>query len=232
MIRIAPVSECELLITLGERIDTGLAEQTGRYGEIIRQSFGSELIEVIPSYTTIFIQYHPLKTDFDSLHHKLQQLLGKSFRENSESKLDALILPVFYSSQTGPDLENIADQHNITVEEVIERHSRQEYTVCAIGFAPGFAFLASVDPIIATPRRATSRVKVPAGSVGIADTQTAVYPAETPGGWNIIGNCPVSLFSPNSQPVSPFIVGRKVRFKPVDQQEFVQLGGTLCPDWK
>jgi KipI family sensor histidine kinase inhibitor len=115
----------------------------------------------------------------------------------------------------------------MSVEELIAIHAGRDYTVCAIGFAPGFAFLAEVDESIAIPRHVTPRSRVPAGSVGIAEKQTAVYPADTPGGWQLIGNCPVSLYDPKQTPPSPFDVGDQVRFVPIDRDSFIERGGRV-----
>jgi len=102
-----------------------------------------------------------------------------------------------------------------------------QYRVYAIGFAPGFAYLGEVDARIAAPRLATPRKKVPKGAVAIADRQTAVYPAVSPGGWNLIGLCPVDMFNPNAKPTMPVQVGDKVQFKSIEREEFLSLGGQL-----
>ncbi|USE35676.1 5-oxoprolinase subunit PxpB [Endozoicomonas sp. SCSIO W0465] len=237
MMDIRPVSETALIIQLGDHIDTQLAVKIGGLADHIRTRFASELIEVIPSYTTIYIQYHPLKTDFMALASRLQGLITAFFlsgdQGNSSPEVSKIItIPVYYSPETGPDLSEIAQLHNCTVQEVIQIHSQSTYIVCAIGFSPGFAFLGSVAPTIATPRKIEPRKMLPAGSVGIAGQQTAVYPTDSPGGWQIIGNCPVSLIDFARTPMSPFSVGLSVQFQPISRDEFFQLGGTLWSHWK
>ncbi|MDX2348894.1 MAG: carboxyltransferase domain-containing protein, partial [Porticoccus sp.] len=116
---------------------------------------------------------------------------------------------------------------NLSVDEVIALHQAQEYRVYAIGFAPGFAYLGQVDERIAAPRLATPRPQVPRGAVGIADRQTAIYPAVSPGGWNLIGLCPQPMFDPNNDPSMPVQVGDRVRFRGIDRQTFLDLGGEL-----
>ncbi|GAL06566.1 allophanate hydrolase 2 subunit 1 [Photobacterium aphoticum] len=148
---------------------------------------------------------------------------------STEASGSLIALPVYYGRDVGPDLQAVAEHAGLSVEEVIAIHSGQTYTVCAIGFAPGFAFLASVDARIAMPRQVTPRQQVPAGSVGIANQQTAVYPNASPGGWQIIGNCPVGLFSPDATPMTPFSVGDTVQFTPIDREAFLQQGGELWP---
>ena len=121
----------------------------------------------------------------------------------------------------------IAERGKISVDQVIEIHQQQEYRVYAIGFAPGFAYLGEVDERIAAPRLATPRMKVPRGAVAIADRQTAVYPAPSPGGWNLIGLCPTRMFDPEKQPSMPVQVGDRIQFKAIDREEFISLGGEL-----
>ncbi|MEJ2763043.1 5-oxoprolinase subunit PxpB [Photobacterium sp. MCCC 1A19761] len=232
MMRVAPVSETAFIVYLGSHIDTRLTEQVGRLARLVKADFSDALIEVIPSYTSLFIQFHPRKTTYAVLEQAMfqyQSVLNQPASENESQAGKLITLPVYYHPDTGPDLAGVAKAHDKSVEEVIALHSQQFYTVCAIGFAPGFAFLASVDPAIATPRHAEPRLKVPAGSVGIANAQTAVYPADSPGGWQIIGNCPLPLFSPDREPMTPFEVGDKVRFEPIDREHFLQLGGGLWP---
>ena len=136
-------------------------------------------------------------------------------------------LPVHYSHETGADLQALAARAKLSVEDVIKLHSATEYSVFAIGFAPGFAYLGQVDERIAAPRLATPRTLVPQGSVAIADRQTAIYPSDSPGGWNLIGRCPVTMFNPAAQPAMPICVGDRVRFEPVDRKRFIALGGEL-----
>jgi len=151
------------------------------------------------------------------------------------SKLDSgdagagelITLPVYYSRESGPDLELIAERGQLSVEDVIEIHQQQEYRVYAIGFAPGFAYLGEVDERIAAPRLATPRQKVPRGAVAIADRQTAVYPAPSPGGWNLIGLCPTRMFDPAKTPSMPVKVGDRIRFSAISRDVFIARGGEL-----
>ena len=138
-----------------------------------------------------------------------------------------MVLPVYYAPESGEDLESLAASTGLSTDEVIAIHSEEEYRVYAIGFAPGFAYLGQVDERIAAPRLATPRQRVPRGAVAIADRQTAVYPAVSPGGWNLIGRCPVRMFDPEANPSMPVAVGDRVRFEPVNRQRFLDLGGEL-----
>jgi KipI family sensor histidine kinase inhibitor len=136
-------------------------------------------------------------------------------------------LPVYYGLESGPDLERLATTAALSVEQFVDLHQQREYRVYAIGFAPGFAYLGEVDQRIAAPRLSTPRQRVPRGAVGIADQQTAVYPAQSPGGWNLIGLCPLSMFNPKAKPTMPVAVGDRVQFEAVSRDQFLALGGEL-----
>lgn len=129
-------------------------------------------------------------------------------------------IPVLYGGEVGPDLEYVAKHHGISPEEVIQIHSKNDYLVYMIGFAPGFPYLGGLDERIATPRKKTPRLQIAAGSVGIAGNQTGVYPLETPGGWQIIGRTPRKLFLPNQSPPTLLQSGDTIRFVPITPEEY------------
>lgn len=132
-------------------------------------------------------------------------------------------IPVCYGGEFGPDMEHVANQHGMTIEEVIAIHSSVDYLVHMIGFAPGFPYLGGLPEQIATPRRATPRLQVEAGTVGIGGSQTGIYPITTPGGWQCIGRTPIRLFRPEMNPPSLLEAGDYVRFKPITVQEYLEL---------
>ncbi len=186
------------------------------------------LLELVPSYTSVLVIFDVLKTDHHEIWQKISAAQHELFRSNDSANRHNMIeLPCYYSQETGPDLAQVAAMHQLSVKTLIEIHSNQTYQVYAVGFAPGFAYLGFTDPRINTPRLATPRPQVAAGSVAIADRQTAVYPATSPGGWHLLGNCPLPLFNLQSEPMLPFTVGDSVRFVPVERAEFVKLGGRL-----
>lgn len=195
---------------------------------LIRQYLNDVIIDLIPSYASILVVFNLSVTDHHFIRTRLAEILAGQL-DCKAKKTAAIHLPVYYSVDYGLDLPRIAKHSNLTVEQVITLHQAQEYRVYAIGFAPGFAYLGEVDNLIAMPRLASPRAKVPQGAVAIADRQTAVYPAESPGGWNIIGLCPTDMFQPNRKPTMPFNVGDTVRFHAIDKQEYLSLGGVL-PD--
>jgi KipI family sensor histidine kinase inhibitor len=171
--------------------------------------------------------YDPYKTDHHAVRAAIRRALATPTDDDNSQSGKRVTLPVYYSHESGPDLQTLADNAGLSVEEVISIHQQSEYRVYAIGFAPGFAYLGELDPRIAAPRLATPRQKVPRGAVAIADRQTAVYPAESPGGWNLIGLCPELMFDPSVEPSMPVQVGDRVRFQAIDRDTYLNMGGLL-----
>ncbi|MCJ8320865.1 MAG: 5-oxoprolinase subunit PxpB [Colwellia sp.] len=227
-IKINLAGENAVIIYFSEQVSPETCRQIKQAQQLIKNHFSDKIIDLVPSYASILIVYDQLKINHHQLQHQLKTLLANLIADkNSQDKKTLVQLPVYYSIESGPDLIRIASQSNISVNQVIECHSQQEYQVYAIGFAPGFAYLGEVNLQIATPRLTTPRLKVPKGAVGIADKQTAVYPSESPGGWNIIGLCPTDMFNANSAAVTPVQVGDTVKFNAISKQEFLSLGGCL-----
>lgn len=234
-IRILPASECALILYIDQPLTESLGDQLRKIAAEIHLLVRSKPIEIISSYASLLIHYDPLDTDHFLVKSVVNQAIKTMFLNSQptnqvveNSKQEQLVeLPVYYSPQTGPDLERIAKHHDLQIEDVIRIHQQQTYRVFAIGFAPGFGYLGQVDKKIAMPRLSTPRGMVPKGAVAIADRQTAVYPAASPGGWNIIGQCPVLMFNPNNNPSMPFKVGDSVQFKAIDKSRFLAMGGEL-----
>jgi KipI family sensor histidine kinase inhibitor len=184
------------------------------------------IVDLVPSYASLLVIFDLDRSDPFAIRQKLRTALA-SLDAVDAGAGDLVTLPVYYDLESGPDLEVIAERANISVDEVIDIHQQQEYRVYAIGFAPGFAYLGEVDERIAAPRLSTPRLKVPRGAVAIADRQTAVYPAVSPGGWNLIGLCPTRMFDPDSDPSMPVKVGDRIRFSAIDRAEFLAQGGVV-----
>ncbi|MGF1736213.1 5-oxoprolinase subunit PxpB [Photobacterium satsumensis] len=239
MFKIEAVSECNAIVYFGDQIDLLLTPKISEFVAHLQSLAHPAIVEVIPSYTSVLIQYRPDVLSYEQLYRLLVGSISQlekgpveGVEKEGNYQAKQITLPVYYGAEVGPDLEAIAEEKGLSVEDVIHRHSQHTYTVCAIGFAPGFAFLASVDETIVVPRHVEPRKWIPAGSVGIANQQTAVYPNESPGGWQIIGNCPLPLFQPQQSPMTPFQVGDQVQFTPISKEAFLQQGGQIWPKWK
>ena len=226
MLKLQVVGEDALMLYLGDVADPQTSARVQAAVAVIDQVLDDDLVDLVPSYASILILFDPLRVDHHSVTRRVRNAL-KNLSPQPPSEGRTVTLPVHYSAETGTDLTTLAARASLSVDAVIKLHSETEYRVFAIGFAPGFAYLGQVDERIAAPRLATPRARVPGGSVAIADRQTAVYPADSPGGWNLIGRCPVTMFNPNAQPSMPVCVGDKVRFEPIDRNRFLALGGEL-----
>ncbi|MGL4830398.1 MAG: allophanate hydrolase subunit 1, partial [Vibrio sp.] len=200
--QIEPVAEGSLLVRFQHPASATLAIHIGACAQDVMLNFSHGLMNVTPSYTTLLIDYLPYRLAQHELIIQLTLLLNQP-RQANQTNTNIIELPVYYHPDVGPDLICYQEQ-GLSLQEVIQLHTSVTYTVCAIGFAPGFAFMTEIAEPLRRPRRATPRLMLPKGSVGIAENQTAIYPNASPGGWNIIGNCPVTLFSPNQTPMSPW----------------------------
>ena len=218
--------EDALMLYLGQDTSPAVSAMVQAATRAVEAALGDDLVDLVPSYASLLIIYDPMRTDHLQVAHRVREAIAALQSAQAESGR-SVVLPVYYAPESGEDLESLAATTGLSTDEVIAIHSEQEYRVYAIGFAPGFAYLGQVDERIAAPRLATPRQRVPRGAVAIADRQTAVYPAVSPGGWNLIGRCPVRMFDPEANPSMPVAVGDRVRFEPINRQRFIDLGGEL-----
>lgn len=225
--RIHVAGENALIVYFADSVSDATSSQIQHVSQVLSQYMGDVLIDLVPSYASILVLFDPLKTDH--LHvRKLIRMAAEQKQNEGVSQQESIVrLPVYYGRETSPDLENLAQFAGLTPEQVIDIHQQTIYRVYAIGFAPGFAYLGETDERIAMARLATPRKKVPKGAVAIADRQTAVYPAQSPGGWNLIGCCPTPMFNPETVPSMPVKAGDAVQFYQIDKDEFVSLGGSF-----
>ncbi|WP_431702129.1 5-oxoprolinase subunit B family protein [Pseudomonas sp. BR20] len=194
----------------------------------LRAGFGTALVDLVPSYTTLMLHYDLTALSPTQARALIDQALA-DLQPQAQGSGQCHVLPVWYDLSVGPELTLLAQRSGLAVDEVIRRHSAHEYQVFALGFAPGFAFMGLVDEILATPRLSTPRKRVAAGSVGIAERQTAAYPVVSPGGWNLIGRTPAKLFDRERDGYSLMQPGDTVRFESVSHAEFINLGGDDTP---
>ncbi|TXS90210.1 5-oxoprolinase subunit PxpB [Parahaliea maris] len=224
--RLTQAGEAALMLYLGDTTSPAVSARVQSAAQAVELALGSDLVDLVPSYASLLIIYNPLSTDHFSVARRVREATG-SLDTGATGASREVRLPVYYHPEAGADLETLAARAGLSVDDVIAIHSATEYRVYAIGFAPGFAYLGEVDERIAAPRLATPRQRVPRGAVAIADRQTAVYPAVSPGGWNLIGRCPTRMFDPDADPTMPVNVGDRVRFEPIDREQFLALGGEL-----
>ncbi len=217
-----------IIIYFADDISENVLKKVSFYYKSLKSLNNHSIISIIPSYTSIYIRYDIYTfNDKSIILYLKEQLSNFKYDSNCELYQKTITIPVYYSTRTGLDLKKISNEKRLSIDDIIYLHSSKTYLVYAVGFMPGFAYLAKVDDKIATARLKHPRDRLPKGSVGIADHQTAVYPRESPGGWNIIGRTPMKLFNPNSKELSPFEIGFKVKFKPITKKEYLTLGGKI-----
>lgn len=226
--RIEPISECSILIVFDQPASTSTSRLVSHISDVLYAHFADYLMNVTPSYCTILLDYLPHRVSIFEFCAQVEALLDTLEPPTSHTET-ILELPAYYDLSVGADLALYLER-GLSLDDVIQLHSEQVYTVGAIGFAPGFAFLTEVNEQLQLPRKATPRLSLPKGSIAIAEHQTAVYPDASPGGWNVIGNCPMTLYDPNQTPMIPFRVGQSVRFVPISRAEFLELGGQITPE--
>ena len=224
MISINDASENSIIVYFGSETSDSISNQINAFCIHMKTNYQTFIIDLISSYASVLLIFDVPNISHSEIKRIVRASLAKLEKSSKKSGVSeekqVITLPVLYGGENGPDLSTIAKNAGISEREVISIHESKPYLVYAIGFAPGFAYLGEVDPKIATPRLETPRQTVPKGAVAIADRQTAVYPAESPGGWNIIGICPIPMFNSLSPPYMPVSVGDTVKFESIDENQF------------
>ncbi|WP_044872126.1 5-oxoprolinase subunit PxpB [Pseudomonas sp. LFM046] len=223
MIRLEPAGAEALLLVLAEEPDALLPQRIAVLAETLRQHFGHLLVDVVPGWTTLLLHYDLSRTDHQALTRHIEPLLEDWLSAPVSGDAGRLHeIPIWYC---GEDLAWIAESCGLSTDQVVDIHSSAEYRVGAIGFSPGFAYLGGLDSRLALPRRSSPRIRVPAGSLAIAERQTAIYPQASPGGWHLLGLCPWVLFDAHREPPCPLALGDRVRFVAIDEARYRAEGG-------
>jgi inhibitor of KinA len=228
---VAPLGDQALVVTLGSAPDPATLQRVQALASALQRAKIPGLLDVVPAYATVTVFYDPAKTlgpeavPYERMSRAVLRCAAaarvSARRLPRPLLLDRLVeIPVCYGGEFGPDLEEVARHAGLSAGEVISRHSRIEYTVLAIGFVPGFPYLGGLPERLRMPRRATPRPFVPAGSVGIGGDQTGVYPLAIPGGWNLIGRTPSTLFRSGDSPPALLRMGDRVKFRAITGEEF------------
>ncbi|WP_349409772.1 5-oxoprolinase subunit PxpB [Pseudalkalibacillus sp. SCS-8] len=232
---LSPLGDAAVIIQLGTDISLDTHHAVRSLTRYLEDHPIPGTLDLVPAFTSVTLYYNPIQVQdhndhdsqgehspYESMCKKLHNILER-FEPSSEKEARTIEIPVCYGGELGPDLEEVADHNQLSVDEVIDIHSNGDYLVYMLGFAPGFPYIGGMSEKIATPRRDDPRTSIPAGSVGIAGSQTGVYPIETPGGWQLIGQTPLKLFDLDQDPPTLLEAGDKIRFKPISLSEFKEL---------
>jgi KipI family sensor histidine kinase inhibitor len=215
-------SDQSLLIYFGHQISLAAHDSVRRLLRLLELEPIAGIRNLHPAYCSLLIKFDPLKWRHEELERTLKQCLAR-LEDVSLPRPRQVQIPVCYGGDYGPDLVDVSAMHGMPPERVIELHSSTTYLVYFLGFIPGFAYLGELPEALVTPRLATPRRSVPPGSVGIAGSQTGVYPFATPGGWRLLGRTPVSMFRSDRNELSLLSIGDRVRFTPISSAQFAAL---------
>ena len=217
--RIVPAGDSAVIAEFDARIDPVINARAIALADALQRANLPGVRDIVPTYHSVAVYFDPLRTDYDALLQLLQT--GAEAKGNATgADRDVIRIPVCYGGEFGPDLEEVAAFAKASAGDVVAIHAAATYRVFMVGFVAGFAYLGTVSERIAMPRHATPRVRVPLGSVGIAGVQTGIYPAETPGGWRLIGRTPLKPFDPDR--AEPFLMraGDAVQFYAISRTEY------------
>ncbi len=218
----SPAGDRALVIRWGGDADERAADAVRGLAEALMARRRPGLEEAVPGYGSVVVYYNPLVLLWRDLVREVE-FCARAAAAIPPPPGRMITVPVLYGAGLGPDLEDVARLAGLDPDEVIAIHSGCEYRVYFLGFVPGFAYMGRVPERLRVPRLPRPRRAVPAGSVAIAGPQTGVYPAETPGGWRIIGRTPLVVYDPRGQPRALFRAGDRVRFRAVDRQEYEEI---------
>ena len=204
-IRILTAGDSALLIEFGKEINPETNRKITAIVQLMREQHIEGIVDVIPAFCSLLINYDPRVLSYEELKERMENLLKMETKTETTRKR-IFEIPVCYGGEYGPDIDNIAEHAGLSVNEVIKIHSSKDYLIYMLGFLPGFTYLGGLDERIHTPRLASPRLTIRAGSVGIGGSQTGIYPLDSPGGWQLMGLTPVRIYDPERQ--TPILVGR------------------------
>ena len=217
---ISPVGDCAISIDFGQVIDPKINRHIRQTIERIQDLHLEGIIELVPTYCALLIQYDAMLYSYSDICNLMEPLLESSATDDANERVTVIEIPTVYGGEFGPDLGFVASHNNLSEDEVVSIHSGTDYLVYMLGFIPGFTYLGGMDPRIATPRLSSPRTLIPAGSVGIAGEQTGTYPSDSPGGWQIIGRTPVTMYDMSKEQAALLSAGDCVRYVPIDEAEY------------
>ena len=217
---ISPVGDRAISIDFGQVIDPTINRHIRQTIERIKELQLDGIIELVPTYCALLVEYDAMLYSYSEICNIIEPTLEEGMTNTTNELVTVVEVPTVYGGEFGPDLSFVASHNHLSEDEVISIHSGTDYLVYMLGFIPGFSYLGGMDSRIATPRVSSPRTVIPAGSVGIAGEQTGTYPSDSPGGWQIIGRTPVTMYDMSKAQVALLNAGDYVRYVPIDESEF------------
>jgi inhibitor of KinA len=219
-VRMLKAGEQGVVVEFGDAIDPDANALVHRLAETLMLEMPEHILEMVPTYRSLMIYFDPLTISRDRLQEKIADSIVRLEIPAAGDTIRIITIPVAYGGDFGPDLGFVASHNAISPSEVIAIHTSVPYLVYMLGFTPGFPYLGGMSERIAAPRLKTPRVRIPAGSVGIAGKQTGIYPIESPGGWQLIGRTPLAIFNPSGPTPFLFSAGDYLQFAAIEAVEF------------
>lgn len=217
---ISPVGDRAISIDFGQVIDPTINRHIRQTIERIKELQLDGIIELVPTYCALLVEYDAMLYSCSEICNIIEPTLEEGMTNTTNELVTVVEVPTVYGGEFGPDLSFVASHNHLSEDEVISIHSGTDYLVYMLGFIPGFTYLGGMDLRIATPRLSSPRTLIPAGSVGIAGEQTGTYPSDSPGGWQIIGRTPVTMYDMSKAQAALLNAGDYVRYVPIDESEF------------
>ena len=217
---ISPVGDRAISIDFGQVIDPTINRHIRQTIERIKELQLEGIIELVPTYCALLVEYDAMLYSYSEICNIIEPTFEEGMANTTNELVTVVEVPTVYGGEFGPDLSFVASHNHLSEDEVISIHSGTDYLVYMLGFIPGFTYLGGMDPRIATPRLSSPRTLIPAGSVGIAGEQTGTYPSDSPGGWQIIGRTPVTMYDMSKAQAALLKAGDYVRYVPIDESEF------------
>lgn len=217
---ISPVGDRAISIDFGQVIDPKINRHIRQTIERIKELQLEGIIELVPTYCALLVEYDAMLYSYSDICNIIEPTLEAGMTDTTNELVTVVEVPTVYGGDFGPDLSFVATHNHLSEDEVVSIHSGTDYLVYMLGFIPGFTYLGGMDPRIATPRLSSPRTLIPAGSVGIAGEQTGTYPSDSPGGWQIIGRTPVTMYDMSKAQAALLNAGDYVRYVPIDESEF------------
>ncbi len=217
---ISPVGDRAISIDFGQVIDPIINRHIRQTIERIKELQLDGIIELVPTYCALLVEYDAMLYSYSEICNIIEPTLEEGMANTINELVTVVEVPTVYGGEFGPDLSFVASHNHLSEDEVISIHSGTDYLVYMLGFIPGFTYLGGMDLRIATPRLSSPRTLIPAGSVGIAGEQTGTYPSDSPGGWQIIGRTPVTMYDMSKAQAALLKAGDYVRYVPIDESEF------------
>lgn len=225
--RYLPAGDQGLVVEFGNAIDPAVNRRVRDLVVALEAAPVAGVTDLVPTYRSLLVAYDPLRVTLDALKAEVARLLSHQ-GEAPVPPPRTLEVPTVYGGDFGPDLAFVASHNGLSADEVVAIHSGTDYLVYMMGFSPGFPYLGGMSERIAAPRLDTPRTAIPAGSVGIAQTQTGIYPVESPGGWRLIGRTPIALFDASRRPPALVEAGDFVRFVPIAADEYERVRAAVA----